>query len=74
MEFDSNIRVRGTIGLQITVNILGHVDIRRDPECHATTSGLAPSRSIWLECVVREFRKSLIAPIGRVRVSAKAVC
>ena len=38
------------------VNILGHVDIRVTQNGR-TTSGLAPLRSIWLECMVRKLRK-----------------
>src|ERR1700677_1724821 len=41
---------------------MGHVDTRRDPCCPARSSGLAPSRTISLECMLRKSRKYPLSP------------
>jgi hypothetical protein len=49
-------RIHSLFPPTLAVNIRGHADIRV-PTLSRTISGLAPSRSIWLECVVRKLRK-----------------
>jgi hypothetical protein len=53
------------------VNILGHVDIRRDPCCPAQSPALRLRAAYGWNAEAPKM--PFIAPIGRVRISAKAV-